>query len=695
MARTLSTPPAKSHVAAPGFDFKGAVKSSWKLSREAPRLSLDSRFAVDAKGSLHPREISTSAANLSGDESEKQRPSPSVVARLMGLDALPSGDGGGSGAEDPERKVQLLRSASESRSRDLFHYPFIDSNTFLSDSTRRELNNVDQLEYTHSLGAVKPEKLREPRPPLQQWKRYYDTTDFFPEAKRMASPIHGEIERRLKMRDTEESSKQLETLNQILEAIQLKGLLHSKLTDEKNCRRNFVYDRKFIVDESPIVVMKPAKRSANESPPPKGIIRRNANNVSLARETSQRSPRRERPKENRNENRSTSPVTAARRKPPAITADTRRRDRGREWDGESAEQRRGSPGQSPRLGSRRSDQPTCRPTSCRRPTVDFCRSDSEKSTFRAEEESSIIPETSYTARSRATDTTKRWKVEEYREGRSLLERCDNLLHSIAEMTATTTNTAGDTTTTTASCSGRSNATELQPSPVSVLHSSFHKEEDEESPSPVTKRTIDFKEEAEQVVELDDHEMSWSPSSSVVQANNESDTSSSSDLAAYISEVLRASDYLLDTDHLFLSLEKQQLLKGKDTSKSSRIHRRLIFDKITEIIDRNQQLPPWTSSTDSSPAGNSVSRKPSLNQICTELQGIKDPSRSDDPFDAICGVLKRDLAKEDSTSGWGDCAVEETPGTVLDIERMIFKDLIGEAIHDLATTSGTLLPLVGG
>lgn len=61
-------------------------------------------------------------------------------------------------------------------------------------------------------------------------------------------------------------------------------------------------------------------------------------------------------------------------------------------------------------------------------------------------------------------------MEEYREGRSLLERCDKLLHSIAEMTA---------------------AADLQPSPVSVLDAaSFYK--DESSLSPVMKRSIDFK-----------------------------------------------------------------------------------------------------------------------------------------------------------------------------------------------------------
>lgn len=67
---------------------------------------------------------------------------------------------------------------------------------------------------------------------------------------------------------------------------------------------------------------------------------------------------------------------------------------------------------------------------------------------------------------------QRSKMEEHREGKSLLERCDKLLHSIAEM----------------------NATDTQPSPVSVLDSSsFYKDESSSSsPSPVMKRSIDFK-----------------------------------------------------------------------------------------------------------------------------------------------------------------------------------------------------------
>lgn len=60
-------------------------------------------------------------------------------------------------------------------------------------------------------------------------------------------------------------------------------------------------------------------------------------------------------------------------------------------------------------------------------------------------------------------------MEEYKEGKSLLERCDKLLHSIAEITSTT---------------------DQHPSPVSVLDSSLYKEDS--SPSPIMKRCIDFK-----------------------------------------------------------------------------------------------------------------------------------------------------------------------------------------------------------
>jgi hypothetical protein len=66
--------------------------------------------------------------------------------------------------------------------------------------------------------------------------------------------------------EIESPSKDLETLKHILEALQLKGLLHSKKPTNQTNQKNFIYK------ETPIVLMKPASmnrpdgRIINNSP---------------------------------------------------------------------------------------------------------------------------------------------------------------------------------------------------------------------------------------------------------------------------------------------------------------------------------------------------------------------------------------------------------------------------------------------
>lgn len=150
---------------------------------------------------------------------------------------------------------------------------------------------------------------------------------------------------------------------------------------------------------------------------------------------------------------------------------------------------------------------------------------------------------------------------------------------------------------------------------------------------------------------------------------------------YISDILRASNYLPEDSDIFLLLEKQQYLKGKDTSKVSILQRKLIFDTITEILNRKRQLPPWKAISGT----NCCHGQTSLQEIWSEFQRIRERDASDDPFEVICGVLKKDLAA-DAINGWGDCPIEMSDA-VLDIERLIFKDLIGETIRDLAAFAG--------
>lgn len=666
-----------------------AVKSPWKFNREAPRLSLDSRAITDAKGGLRPREIrintvSTSAANAD-DGRENQRQSPSVIARLMGLEQLPSS------SSEPEKKVELRRSASESRSRD---YRFYDTPSFLSPvTTKNEVNgerNSDQISVItrnqsnnhggHGGKNNNNTKLRNQsgnintqRRSMVERKSYYNTADFFPpelpvkqqqqQQQHQAVTIYGEIERRLRMRGIDEPSKDLETLKHILEALQLKGLLHSSATSATTTT-NSRHNRRFSSDEeSPVVLMRPARSPTNNR-------RRNVNNAS-----SGESPRRERPARSpmrspgRSENRSSSP--SVRRKGGPLSVETQRRT----YETTTATSSRvsHSPVHSPKMTTtRRSDQTVVRSPRNRRSTVEICQGERILSgpAYAEDEASTTISESSFSTSSQ-TDN-ERWRGEEYRDGRNVLERCHKLLNSIAEITANS--------------NSNSNSAELQqPSPVSVLDSSFYKE-DESSPSPVKKRTIDFK--ADQVVmELED-ELLWSPSSIIQLSKLDHDVDSSDDSEfSYVSEVLRASNYLPEDSNLFLLLEKQSSIRGnKDKSKASILQRKLIFDTITEILDRNRQLPPWKAVSIS----NSTPERPTLEQIWSEFQKIRERGPSEDLFEVICGVLKKDLA-EDSINGWADSPMEMSEA-VLDIERLIFKDLIGETIRDLATFAGKSMGL---
>ncbi|XP_055822613.1 protein LONGIFOLIA 1 [Solanum dulcamara] len=695
---SVETPP-KSPLPLPIFEVKEGTRSSWKFCKEAPRLSLDSRAVVDAKGSLQPRELRTKASVLSANRGENtedgvlvdgdnnQRPCPSVIARLMGLEPLLQ--------SNPETlpKSELRRSASESRvSRDLFNGRFVDGNhvDFKElNNTRSNISNNAMKdnaanEHRSSMSNARPmdrmgyplknEKIERPKASNRSlssspWKSpqhrkfFFDTADIFPEPKQTVS-LYGEIDKRLKMRGIDEPSKDLETLKQILEALQLKGLLHNKRPSEQIGHRNFVYDPTFSSDESPIVLMRPSRsvspshrRMANGTSPSnlrsRNVIGRRPNlsseslpSVSPCRERpaserNARSPLRSRDSSSPTQRENSVRLSSSVAKPKNLNVDSRRRS------GEPTENRRVSPVQSPKLSSRRTSlEHNGAKGSPRNKRGTTESKQKEKITmFITEDESSSISESTVSS-SFQTDA-ERSNLEDYNEGRSLLERCDKLLNSIAEITAP----------------------ESQPSPVSVLDSSFYRD-DSPSPSPIMKRIIDFKD-----VSGESEEEIWLSAFSPVRSK--SNDSMDDFHLGYISDILRASCYLPGDSDVFLLLEKQQYLKGKDTSKVSRLQRKLIFDTITEILDRNRQLPPWKAFSWS---GSSIA-KPSLEGIWTEFQRIQERESGNNLVEIICEVLKKDLA-QDTVNGWGDCPVEMSEA-VLDMERQIFKDLIVETIQDLA------------
>ncbi|RWW57297.1 hypothetical protein BHE74_00035923 [Ensete ventricosum] len=229
-------------------------------------LSKRSRAMVVAKGKLRPREIRAAAPVASScdgsdtseavDESEWLRRSPSVVARLMGLDALP----------DESDRAELRRSTSESRvPRDPAYIRFLDGSSF-SKSSPVEAAPVSADEFIRmtNLGQLNvpvAEKTKSPArtpflPPLQK-KSFFDAGDFYPEPKRWGLlPIEFGKQRLTRVMD--EAGRDLDTLKQILEALQLKGLLHSNpLYRHINGRRDHFLNHHY---DSPIVVIEPAPR---------------------------------------------------------------------------------------------------------------------------------------------------------------------------------------------------------------------------------------------------------------------------------------------------------------------------------------------------------------------------------------------------------------------------------------------------
>ncbi|CAJ2633048.1 unnamed protein product [Trifolium pratense] len=544
------------------FDFKEGTRSPWKFTREAPRLSLDSRAVIDAKGTIQ--------IHSKDEEKRRRSTSTSVVAKLMGL-------------EDSDPNPKLQKSASESRAhRDLSQqqqYRFFDSTNFQLKQFENA-SSFSSLNNSVSDLNMKTEQVRGIT--TKQRKIFYDSADFFPGPKQstVSVSVQGEIEKRLKMRGIHEPSKDLDTLKQILEALQLKGLLHTKkLTNHRNFVIENVND-----SHSPIVVMKPG-RSINrtgsswtgyDSPPPASTFR---------------SKVKTRPDHIQSQIKNRNNVNSPTRTPNCVRKVTSSRN----------EPDRKTPNRSPKM---------------RKKTV-------------TEDESSTVSDSSS-----HTDTERLIK-EQYREGKELLQRCDKLLNSIAEIT------------------------ELQqPSPVSVLDSSFYKDDSSCSPSPVMKRCIEYKD-----LGAESEDETWSVATLYCNDAKSEDCD-----FIYISEVLRASNYLPEDNDMFLLLEQQQYLKGNDTSKVSTLQRRLIFDTIHEILNRKRRLPPWK-----------LEITPSLNLIWSEFRRIQEREESEDMFEVICGVLRKDMCGENE---WGECDVE-IGDVVLAVERFIFKDLIEETIRDLA------------
>ncbi|KAL4367815.1 hypothetical protein GQ457_05G009810 [Hibiscus cannabinus] len=272
----------------------------------------------------------------------------------------------------------------------------------------------------------------------------------------------------------------------------------------------------------------------------------------------------------------------------------------------------------------------------------------------------------------------------------------------------------------------------QPSPVSVLDATFY---GDESPSPVKKKTNVFKDDEVLIHE----EADWSPTSlsfkkdsgkaenmqhlvqKVVNLDPIREWSIINEIAPvcnspnadhkYIVEVLLASGLLDElnssfmaydhhpSDHLinpnlFASLEKTKasirLLEGKHNGRKvkqleviEKNHRKLVFDAVNEVLLRKfvkeGSYKQWLSPAED----RRPKRKQLVRDLCSEIDKIQTApniSLDDDDDDTLKNMLWRELTL--GSTEWTKYRTE-FPCVALDVERLIFKDLICEVISDEA------------
>ncbi|KAH9288735.1 hypothetical protein KI387_032852 [Taxus chinensis] len=290
----------------------------------------------------------------------------------------------------------------------------------------------------------------------------------------------------------------------------------------------------------------------------------------------------------------------------------------------------------------------------------------------------------------------------------------------------------------------------QPSPVSVLDSSFYKEDC--SPSPVMKRSITFTEDettrqddsdlgisncltfiTRQHCQLDDlkldepldvtHKMLYNSEIGIHQTEMDSirlilelkslqRDNKPNPTYSYIAEIFQVSGLLEDTEcypivyhssvspidpQLFSVLEQRQSRlehqngqgqansHKKKKSHIKKINRELTFNTVNDILCTKLSpylnLRPWMYSAKKiqrkRPTGKEL-----LKEVWDEFQGLPTVP-SEDICETLIRMLQKDFLRD--VDSWGDHTTE-IAGAVLDIERLIFKDLIDETIREMGAVS---------
>ncbi|KAF8399608.1 hypothetical protein HHK36_015477 [Tetracentron sinense] len=233
----------------PSFESQDTFKSTTKL-KELPRLSLDSRDGSTRGCNSSPKsnslfkdlqKVSNSSKtipNLQQELGTPKRP-PSVVAKLMGLEALPDSISATESqmgliktchGEDCDTFSRLSKRTDESKQNRISGSPWNSHR----DPISPQLKNPDPVmkPISSSRFPIEPAPWRHPYGGQGFQKLAFRNPEAPARALSSSPSVYGEIEKRWKKLEFKQSDKDLRALKQMLEAMQVKGLLETKKEDQ-------------------------------------------------------------------------------------------------------------------------------------------------------------------------------------------------------------------------------------------------------------------------------------------------------------------------------------------------------------------------------------------------------------------------------------------------------------------------------
>ncbi|KAJ0247834.1 LONGIFOLIA protein [Hirschfeldia incana] len=677
-------------------DSHNKFKSGKKV-KESPKLSLDSRDHVDLT-SGHCNKLSES---ISRSSSMNKRP-PSVVAKLMGLETLP-------GSPLGRDKISNMFDGNND--------PFSRSPRSLGKDPAS--SSCSSPRWRSSEFVMKPlSSLRFPTEPAP-WKQ-----------KQACKPLSQSMERRLKDVDQfKHSGKNLRALNEILEATQRKSVFGYRKQQQFLNSRGGLHNQVMPPNmRGPIVIIKPARLVEKSGIPSSSLIpihclsglNRKEESVHVKRNSTSKKGTKDLSlssvdSKSGSRNMRSSQVSKARTPKNSESASPRLRHQMNKHENENSSRPPTTPSDSSksrRQTNRQLEGSTTSPGARRRPRGQRSLQQNDDKlrqmikTCSIETEATVIIE----------------QATEAGDGKSptVIEAAKTVVSNLMQNKTSPKLT--------------DNGSLEHPSPVSVLNASIYREM---KPSPV--KMQDSECGGNGLIDSSCEGDQWNPAYSFSETTtnsfspeinrkklqnvkhlvqklkrlNSSHDETSQDYIAslcenndsntdhrYISEILLASGLLLRdlssefqlhasghpiNPELFLVLEQT---KGRSGSRSSneKLNRKLVFDAVNETLVKKLAFAEgtWTKRR------KVLSAQQLLKEVCSEIETAKKITKKradnlllledeEEEEDFLKCILDEDITTR--SEKWTDYNDNDVvPGLVLDLERLLFKDLVSEVVH---------------